>query len=147
MGDSVRRDVVSQIEENKALARRAWQAFDRCDIAAFEACVTPDWVEHDGDETSGLSEMRELVENQRVAFHDKHTEFLVELAEGELVAQLTLTTGTHTGRYVDIEPTGRVFRMYQINIHRVRTGLIAETWITLASTGGPYAQLTGAVSA
>lgn len=132
---------MDRLDEMKSLARRVWLAYDRCDIEAFEMCMAPDWVEHDADDVTGLSEARDLLDQQREAFPDKHTEFLVELAEGDLVAQLTLTTGTHVGRYFDLEPTGQVFRMYQINIHRVKGDRISETWITLGKTGGPLTQL------
>ena len=132
---------MDRLDEMKALAKRAWLAYDRCDIEAFEACMAPDWVEHDAGDVTGLSEARDLMDLQREAFPDKHTEFLLELAEGDLVAQLTLTTGTHVGRYFDLEPTGRVFSMYQINIHRVKNERISETWITVGKTGGPLTQL------
>lgn len=128
-------------DDLKALARRAWQAYDRCDFEAFSQCVTDDWVEHADDEDEGLAEMQSLIELQRQGLSDKHTEFLVELAEGDLIAQLTRTTGRHTGQYVDLPPTGKTFRMYQINIHRVVGDRIAETWIAVGPGGAPYQQL------
>lgn len=128
-------------DEMKALAKRAWDAYDRCDFEAFAQCVTEDWIEYSDDDRSGLTEMRELIGRQREGLSDKRTEFLVELAEGDLVAQLTLTTGRHTGKYVDLAPTGKTYRMYQINIHRVVGQRIAETWIAIGEAGGPYDQL------
>jgi predicted ester cyclase len=80
---------------------------------------------------------------QRRAFPDKHTEIVQELVEGDLLAQRTITIATHTGRYFDLEPTGRTVRLHEINIHRMVGARIAETWIAVSAPGGFYKQLSG----
>lgn len=129
------------------VARRAWVAFDDGDEEDFAACVTPDWREYNGDgPVTGLKETFELMRSHRLAFPDKHTEMLHLFGDGDLVTTYTLTTATHLGRYKDLEPTGRSVRMYQINIHRVVAGRIAETWLAVSEPGGFYKQLAADIA-
>jgi predicted ester cyclase len=131
-------------EEHRTIGRRAWAAYDAGDVEAFAACVTPDWREHDGDEgASTLDDMRGLMKAQRKAFPDKHTEIVQEVVEGDLLVQRTISTATHTGRYFDLDPTGRTVRLHEINIHRIVGARIAETWIAVGEPGGFYKQLSG----
>ena len=61
-------------EENIALLRRAWAAYDRGDAEAFAACLTDDWREYDGAGDSGaLDDERKTMALHAVAFPDKHT--------------------------------------------------------------------------
>jgi len=130
--------------EYKTIGRRAWAAYDAGDAEAFAACVTPDWREYNGDGDVGtLADMRSLMEVLRKAFTGRHTEIVQELMEGDLLVHRTITTAKHTGRYFDVDPTGRTVRMHQINIHRIVDGQIAETWIALGKPGGFYKQLSG----
>ena len=131
-------------EEHKAIGRRAWAAYDKGDAVAFAACVTPDWREHNGEgHVSTLDDMRGLMEAQRRAFPDKRTQIVQELVEGDLLAHRTITTATHTGRYFDLDPTGRTLLLHEINIHRIVGARIAETWIAVSQPGGFYKQLSG----
>ena len=124
------------------LARRAWAAYDDGDEEAFAACVTPDWREYYGEApVTGMNETFELMRLHRLAFPDKHTEMLHLFGANDLVTTHTLTVATHLGRYKDLEPTGRTVRMYQINIHKVLAGRIAETWLAVSEPGGFYKQL------
>jgi len=95
-------------EAHKTLGRRAWAAYNAGDANAFAACVTSDWREHNGEgEVATLDDMRGLMEAQRKAFPDKHTEIVQELVEGDLLAHRTITTATHTGRYFDLDRNGQ----------------------------------------
>lgn len=51
-------------------------------------------------------------------------------------------TATHTGRYLDVEPTGKQVRIVEMMIHRMRDGRIAESW-EVTYGAGFYEQLTG----
>ena len=46
-----------------------------------------------------------------------------------LAARLT-DTGTHTGRWLGVEPTGRRVRALELAYYRFDAGLIAEVWST-----------------
>lgn len=130
-------------DANKAVARRAWDAYCRGDVARFSACLTDDWIEYDTDgSTANLQDNVEIMDIHRSAFPDKRAEILHDVAEGDLVAQHIIITGTQTGAYFGLEPTGKPVRTLEMMVHRFRDGRIAESWAITAG-GGFYEQLTG----
>jgi predicted ester cyclase len=131
---------------NAELLRRAWAAYNRGDVEAFASCLTDDWREYGPEGEAGgfatLEDERSTMEAHRSAFPDKHTEFLQIVADDEMVACICTVSATHTGRYFDVEPTGRRLVVQEMMFSRVRDGRAATTW---AMTAGPgfYEQLTG----
>ena len=73
-------------EQAKDLPRRAWDAYDRGDIAAFDACVAPGLREHqmaDWDVPGrALDEIHAEMAEFREVFPDKQTELKLALIEG-----------------------------------------------------------------
>ena len=129
---------------NAELLRRAWAAYNRGDVDAFAACLTDDWREFEpGSEGyATLDDERPTMALHRVAFPDKHTEFLQIVAHDETVGCYCIVTATHTGKYFDAEPTGKQVNVHEMMFNRVVEGKLAETW---ALTAGPgfYRQVTG----
>ena len=66
-----------------------------------------------------------------------------QVAEGERVASQLVMTGTHTGPWAGIPPTGRAVSIRMIAIHRVQKGKIIEDWVLVESLG--FFQQLGAV--
>jgi len=133
------------VEHAKAtLLRRAWAAYDRGDVDGFAACLTDDWRESEAgdDGYATLDDERPTMALHRSAFPDKHTEILQIVADDQTVGCYCIVTATHTGRYLDAEPTGRRLVIHEMMFNRVRDGRLAETW---ALTAGPgfYRQITG----
>jgi predicted ester cyclase len=128
---------------HRETARRAWAAYVAGDVEEFAACLTNDWLEYgpDGD-SSDLADNIEAMHQHRDAFPDKRVEILHDLVEGDLVAQHVVVTATHTGRYLGLEPTHKAVRIIEMIVHRMRDGLIAESW-AITHGGGFYEQLTG----
>ena len=50
------------------------------------------------------------------------------IAEGDKVAVRFTARGTHKGEFLGIPPTGKQVAWAGINIYRVASGKIAETW-------------------
>lgn len=131
---------------NAQLLRRAWAAYDRGDVEGFAECLTDDWREFGPEGEAGgfatLDDERPTMAAHRVAFPDKHTEIRLIVADDEMVGCFCTVTATHTGRYFDLEPSGRRLETHEMMFNRVRDGRLAETW---AMTAGPgfYVQLTG----
>ena len=50
------------------------------------------------------------------------------LAEDDLVAARWTASGTHTGRWGDVEPTGRTATFSGVNIFRFANGKVVEIW-------------------
>ena len=132
-----------QKEENAALLRRAWAAYASGDADTFAACVTDDWIDHGPlGETSTLNDERKTMAVHRIAFPDKRTDIHQMVANDELVACHCTTTATHTGPYLDLEPTGHRVSVDEMMFNRIEDGKIAETW-AITSGAGFYRQLTG----
>lgn len=130
-------------EENAALLRRAWIAYDRGDVEAFAECLTDDWREHGPDgEVATLDDERKTMAVHRVAFPDKRTEIVHLVADGDVVACQCTTSATHRGRYFDLEPTGTRVSVDEMMFNRIEGGRIAETWV-ITTWPGFYRQLTG----
>ena len=131
---------------NVELLRSAWAAYDRGDVEAFAACLTDDWREYGPEGEAGgyatLADERPTMVAHRVAFPDKHTEIHQIVADDEMVACRCTVTATHTGRYFDLEPTGKRLVVHEMMFNHVRHGRLAITW---AMTAGPgfYEQITG----
>lgn len=132
------------MNKNEELVRRAWAAYDRGDEAGFAACLSPDWREYDAEGDSiGLADCIPGMRATRVAFPDKQTEIQQVIKEGDIVVTRSTTTATHTGKYFDLEPTGKKVRVHEISIHRIANGLIAETFQETGTTAGFYTQISG----
>jgi predicted ester cyclase len=130
-------------EDNAALLRRAWAAYDRGDIDGFAECLTDDWREHtQSGEEATLADERKTMDIHRVAFPDKHTLIRQMVADDDLVACHCTTSASHTGPYFDLAPTGQRVEVDEMMFNRIVDGRIAETWVITAG-GGFYVQLTG----
>lgn len=130
-------------EENAALMRRAWAAYDRGDEAEFEACLTDDWREHtQSGEIATLADERKTMAAHRVAFPDKHTEILRMVVSDDMVACHCTTSATQRGPYFDLPPTRTRVSVDEMMFNRIVDGRIAETWVITAGPGF-YRQLTG----
>jgi len=132
-------------EANIALLKRAWIAYNQGDEEEFAACLTSDWKEYgspDATEYGTLENERRTMRGDRIAFPDKHAEIHMILADDDTVACFLTIRATHTGKYLDLEPTGKSVIAYEMMFNRVRDGKIS---VTYAMGTGPsfYEQITG----
>jgi len=133
------------IEANIALLRRAWTAYNKGDEEVFAACLTSDWKEYGSPDAATygtLEEERLAMREHLIAFPDKHAEIHMILADNDTVACFLTIRATHTGKYLDLEPTGKTVIVHEMMFNRVRDGKLSETF---AMENGPgfYEQLTG----
>lgn len=135
--------VLTMSDKNIELLRRAWAAYDCGDEEGFAICLTEDWREFDlhGDSAT-LEDERSTMRLHRTAFPDKHTEIHRVVADNEDVACQCTTTATHTGQYLDAEPTGKLVQLHEMMFNRIRDGRICETWAMVDDVGF-YEQITG----
>jgi predicted ester cyclase len=124
---------------NIELLRRAWAAYDKGDVEASAACLTDDWRESGprGSEAGfgTLEDERRTMELHRIVFPDKRTEIHRIVADEETVACHWTVTATHTGTYLDLEPTGKQVVAHEMMFNRVRNGRLAETWAMTEGDG------------
>jgi steroid delta-isomerase-like uncharacterized protein len=116
-------------EDNKAVAKRLFEAMTRGDLDAVDDLFTPDAVVHDpGRELRGRAAIREGLRLLRAGFPDVAYTVEGQLAEGDLVASRYRGEGTHLGEWRGLPATGRRFSYTGILIHRLEGGRIAEFW-------------------
>jgi len=65
------------------------------------------------------------------AFPDWRWKVLEVLFDGELIAARYADTGTHTGLFQDIEPTGRKVEALEFAVYRIAEDRIGEMWSSL----------------
>ncbi len=122
-------------EHNRIVASRWIDAFNARDAAAEAAARAADYIAHapDSIETSAL-DCDAWVEFLGVfveGFPDLHLEVLGSSADEDMVAQRILFTGTHTGSFRGLPPTGRKVRFSGLEINRMADGRVAEHWFQL----------------
>jgi steroid delta-isomerase-like uncharacterized protein len=116
-------------DRNKQVALRLYQLLNAADAAAVGDLVTPDYVEHDplpgqGDGRDGV------VDRFSMIVRGLSPQFTVEdvAAEDDKVVVRWTNTGTHTGEFAGMPPSGQKFTIGGIDIYRVRDGLLCEHW-------------------
>lgn len=122
-------------EENKALARRSWEAPDNLDI--IDEVYAPDLVWHDpGQEIQGTEEAKQFIAMYKSAFPDLSVTVEDEIAEGDKVVTRWTIRGTHQGEIEEFgPPTGRQVEIKGISISRVEGGKIVEEWNSYDNLG------------
>lgn len=110
-------------EENKAIARRSWEAVTQGDLDAQMEVYAADCVIHEPDE--GL---RQFVAMFLSAFPDMQIAVEDEIAEGDKVVTRWRARGTHRGELMGIPPTDNQVSITGITIHHIENGKVAEEW-------------------
>jgi predicted ester cyclase len=129
------RSNVASGEHNRIVASRWIDAFNARDDAAEAAARAADYIAHAPesiqpaalDSDAWVEFLRVFVEG----FPDLHLEVLGSSADDGMVAQRVLFTGTHTGPFRGLPPTGCAVRFAGLEINRMVDGRVAEHWFQL----------------
>jgi predicted ester cyclase len=94
----------------------------------------------------GVDGVREFFTAFAEALPDIDVRVNAILAEGDMVAVATTTSGTHRGRLLGLAPTGRQLQIDGTDIVRLEDGLIVEHWGLTNTVGvlqqvGPLARM------
>jgi steroid delta-isomerase-like uncharacterized protein len=100
------------------------------DIEAVEKYFAPGCVHHDPEmgEAQGIEAETQLTSTFVAGFPDLAFTLEISLAEDELVSGLATITGTHTGEFMGVPPSGKRFEAKIMAIFRVVDGKIVEHW-------------------
>ncbi len=117
-------------EENKALARRAWEIVSPDNLDLIEEVYAPDLVWHEPDQDiRGYDQAKQFVSTFFAAMPDINITVEDLIAEGEKVVSRYTIRGTHQGETEEFgPPTGRQMQLEGITIHRFEDGKIVEEW-------------------
>jgi steroid delta-isomerase-like uncharacterized protein len=128
---------IAQMEEdNKALVQRIHSEVSKGNLRIFDEVLSPDYVRHcqamppEFQELRGTEEFKAFVADFVRAVPDCNDKIEFILADSNMVAYVTTTTGTQTGPMGDLPASGKEFTLRNIVIQRIEDGKIAETWIS-----------------
>jgi steroid delta-isomerase-like uncharacterized protein len=118
-------------QDTKTIVRRYYEeVFNQRRPGLLDQLAVEDYVEHDPfpGQGNGRVDLRARVEAILGAFDPLQFRLLDLVAEEDRVVVRWSQTGTHTGPFMGITPTGREFTITGIDIHQLRDGRMAEHW-------------------
>lgn len=91
----------------------------------FIAHMPKGWAQ---SEFRGHEGVKEAILRIRNAFPDWHEQIEdIVVDQGKVVTRY-VSTGTHKGRFIGVEPTGRTVKVDEISIYHLDSGLVVEQW-------------------
>ncbi len=106
------------------------EAFNRGRLGVIEDAFADEYQGHDpAFPRRGPGGARRFAEVFHLAFTDFRYEIEDVVAQGDLIAARWMVTGTHTGPFLGIAPTGKRVQVAGMSFNRFREGKIVEGWI------------------
>ena len=126
---------LSSPEEAKALVLRYLEdVVGRRDLAVADAVFAPDF-RIAPDAAPGPTGVANFLAGLLTAFPDLRVAVEDVIAEGDKVAARLTVSGTHRGVWRGFPPTGRAFRVGEMQLYRVAGGRLAERWAEVDRLG------------
>jgi predicted ester cyclase len=118
------------MEAAEALVMELMDAITAGDEAELDQLLHPDLVSHGalGDVAGPDGFKNVMLTNVKRAFPDAEVRAEGVIADGAMVAWRVAGSGTHTGPFLGIEPTGRRIRIRGIHQGRIADGRLIEHW-------------------
>ena len=110
------------VESNKAAAYRLNEVMNKGNWSVLPELFAPEYVFHTTPEVKGPEGVEQSFTAMRTAFPDYQEKIEHMVAEGDLVAVFYTITGTFTGKYGDIAPTGKKFSLPAAVLARFKDG-------------------------
>jgi predicted ester cyclase len=105
------------------------EIINRGNLDAADELMTEDYVDHGPmGAIQGVEAFKQMIAMWRSAVPDVHCAVEDLFSQGDLVAWIVRTTGTHTGEMMGIPASGRRIELVTPNIGRIRDGRAAEHW-------------------
>jgi steroid delta-isomerase-like uncharacterized protein len=115
-------------EQNKAVVRRFFEAFEANDLAAMKELLAPDLVAytHGQPTPTGRDAMLRAINDWNASFETHYT-IDEQIAEGDKVATRLTMRAIHNGREFQGAPaSGKQTEVSSITIERIKDGKIVE---------------------
>ena len=114
------------LEENKAIVRKWVEATNKRNLSALDELIAPDFF-HPTWQLRGAEGFKQFYTMFLKGFPDCHETIEDIIAEGDKVWSRSTITGTHTGEYRGLAPTGKKITFTGVDICRIVDGKIVET--------------------
>lgn len=115
------------LEENKEIGRKMMEAVNKQDMGLLDDLVVPGYV-NPQLKLRSREDLKQILSRQYGGFPDVHRTIEDIIADEETVWIRVKITGTHTGEYRGIAPTGKKFVMAAVPHYRIVDGKIVEGW-------------------
>ena len=115
------------LKENKALVHKAIEAMNQQDLASINDFVAPNYVNHTR-QFQGQDGYKQFITTHFKSFPDFHVTIEDIITEGDKVCLRITVTGTHTGEYRGLAPTGKKMTIRGVQIYRIVNGKAVEGW-------------------
>ena len=112
------------LEENKAIVRKFIEAYNERNLDVFDDLLAPDYFDHTSQ--VGPEGLKQLMNMAFKAFPDFHETIEDIIAEGDKVWVRITFTGTHTGEWMGIAPTGKKITTEMVDVFRIVNGKLVE---------------------
>ncbi|MDQ3655534.1 MAG: ester cyclase [Chloroflexota bacterium] len=124
-------------EENAAVAEAYLDVWNSQDVALFDDVAHPDVIHHwgQGQDTVGREALKASTEAFFTAFPDMVITFDDVIVEDDMVVIRWTITGTQTGPFFELQPTGIEATWSGINIYRIECGQVVESWSEADAVG------------
>jgi len=117
------------IEENKAIALRFAQVWDKGDPSILDELAAPDlrvYYPLFSEPIQGIEAFKEVLSGIHAAFPDIDMEVGAPIAEGDFVVGPWTISGTHLGELMGIPPSGKRVSWSGITIYRIQNGKVVD---------------------
>jgi predicted ester cyclase len=117
------------LDERRAV-ETLYRAFAEGNPDLLDEAVTTDWqdVPLAPHQAPGRDGMKPLIHEFKAAFPDLKITIQEIVAAPGRAAVRALITGTHTGAWFGVQPTGKVFQMPIHEFHYIENGKLTHTW-------------------
>lgn len=102
-------------EENRAVVRRVLEALDNSDWAEIER-------------HPGLYETRQNYPMSKAAVPDSRHTVETQVIQDDMIASVCNVSGTQTGPFFGMPPTGKPVRYMVLVVDRIQDGVIVQHW-------------------
>jgi predicted ester cyclase len=113
-------------EQNKALVRRFYKAFEDNDLGTLKEVLAPDLVAFNPDEQNREVHLQGI-HGWHSMFSDNRFEIVDQIAEGDRVASHVIMRCVHSkAAFQGVAPSGKQIQIPALTLERIRDGKIVE---------------------
>jgi predicted ester cyclase len=126
-------DAQATEENNIKVARQVIEAFNTGDVSNVSQFISPQYFNHESQvdpvrgQLRGPEEFIDTIKNNRIAFPDLHHKEQAIITQGDIAVSIINVTGTNTGNFFILQPTGNKISYEAVHIYRIsEDGKIVE---------------------
>lgn len=118
----------TNLEANKAVVLRYFDAFNQGDFSHLDEIVTEDYGDRLEGQAPGIEVIRSYLKGLKASFPDFTWTIEQIVAEGDRVAVMNRVSGTNLSDFGGMKATGNRVDFRAFQIYRIQGGKLAEHW-------------------